>query len=122
MTSPNKTGGRAMFILLATAALATADTTAPVPGTVNYAEGQVTLNGENLPAPNAGPVAVETNRVLDTVQGKSGLLLIAAPPTLTTSTRMLPGCTRTLRGFLRLAARLSRSWHICCVSAGRRGV
>lgn len=75
MTSPNKTVGRAMFILLATAALAAADTTPPVPGTVNYVEGQVTLNGENLPAPNAGPVAVETNQVLDTAQGKAELLL-----------------------------------------------
>ncbi|MGA2593248.1 MAG: hypothetical protein ABSH32_25305 [Bryobacteraceae bacterium] len=75
MTSPNKIVGRAMFILLATAALAAADTTRPLPGTVNYVEGQVTLNGENLPAPNAGPVAVETNQVLDTAQGKAELLL-----------------------------------------------
>ena len=75
MTSPNKTVGRAMFILLAAAALAAADTTPPVPGTVNYVEGQVTLNGENLPAPYPGPVAVETNQVLDTAQGKAELLL-----------------------------------------------
>jgi hypothetical protein len=74
MTSLRKTVARAMFVLLTTAAMAAANTTTPLPGTVNYVEGQATLNGESLPESSAGSVAVETNQVLDTAHGKAELL------------------------------------------------
>ena len=75
MTHLRKTIGRAMFVLLTTAALAAANTTTPLPGTVNYVLGQATLNGESLSQSFAGSVAVQTNQLLDTGQGKVELLL-----------------------------------------------
>jgi len=75
MTSLPKTVGRAMSILLMAAAVVAAGATMPLPGTVNYLEGQVTLNGEPLPESAAGQAAVQTNQVLDTAQGMVELLL-----------------------------------------------
>jgi hypothetical protein len=64
-----------MSILLMAAAVVAAGATMPLPGTVNYLEGQVTLNGEPLPESAAGQAAVQTNQVLDTAQGMVELLL-----------------------------------------------
>jgi FecR protein len=69
-------GARVAVVLLATAAVGMARTTTmPVPGTVNYVEGQVALNGQNLSAKSPGSALLETNQVLDTGQGKAELLL-----------------------------------------------
>ncbi len=66
----------AAMVLLAGASLAMADTKSmAVPGTVNYVEGQVALDGQNLPAKQNGSTLLETNQVLDTGQGKAELLL-----------------------------------------------
>ena len=75
MTSARKTVGWAIVVLLAGTALATADTAMPLPGMVNYVEGQVTLDGENLSASSAGRATVGTNQVLDIAQGRVELLL-----------------------------------------------
>ena len=68
--------GLATIVLLAGASLAMADTRPmPVPGTVNYVEGQAALDGQTLPAKQNGSTLLETNQVLDTGQGKAELLL-----------------------------------------------
>jgi uncharacterized membrane protein YgcG len=64
-----------MALLLTAAALAAADTTMPSPGTVNYVEGQVTLNGLTLNESFAGSVGLAANQELDTAQGRAELLL-----------------------------------------------
>lgn len=62
-----------MLLLLASAALATASTTSmPLPGAVNYVEGQAAIDGQNLPV---GSAMLETNQVLTTGQGRVELLL-----------------------------------------------
>ena len=62
--------------LLATTTIAAAKpTTTPVPGTLNYIEGQVMLDGRNVPAKSAGSEILGVNQVLDTAQGKAELLL-----------------------------------------------
>src|SRR6185437_8336697 len=67
---------RLAAVLLATAALGAAETrTMPSPGTVNYVEGQVALNGEGLTAKSAGTALLDVNQVLDTGQGKAEILL-----------------------------------------------
>jgi hypothetical protein len=68
--------GLGTVVLLATAALAAARTTPmAVPGTVNYVEGQVALDGQNLAPKQTGSTLLETNQVLETAQGKAELLL-----------------------------------------------
>ena len=70
------TSGLATIVLLAGASLAMADTKSmAVPGTVNYVEGQVALDGQNLPAKQNGSTLLATNQVLDTGQGKAEMLL-----------------------------------------------
>lgn len=67
---------RLATVLLATAALGVAETrTMPSPGTVNYVEGEVALNGEGLTAKSAGTALLDVNQVLDTGQGKAEILL-----------------------------------------------
>ena len=66
--------GLATMVLLAGASLGMANSLA-VPGTVNYVEGQVALDGQNLPTKLNGSALLETNHVLDTGQGKAELLL-----------------------------------------------
>jgi hypothetical protein len=46
-----------------------------VPGTVNYVEGQVALDGQGLAPRQTGSTLLETNQVLETGQGKAELLL-----------------------------------------------
>jgi hypothetical protein len=68
--------GLGTVVLLAMAALAAARTTPmAVPGTVNYVEGQVALDGQNLAPKQTGSTLLDTNQVLDTAQGKAELLL-----------------------------------------------
>lgn len=70
------TSGLATIVLLAGASLSAARTTSmAVPGTVNYVEGQVALDGQSLPAKLNGSTLVETNHVLDTGQGNAEMLL-----------------------------------------------
>jgi len=68
--------GLAAVVLLATAALAAATPTSmAVPGTVNYVEGQVGLDGRSLAASQTGSTLLQPNQVLGTGQGKAELLL-----------------------------------------------
>jgi hypothetical protein len=68
--------GLATVVLLATAALAAARTTTmPVPGTVNYVEGQVGVDGQSLAPAQTGSTQLQPNQVLGTGQGKAELLL-----------------------------------------------
>jgi hypothetical protein len=75
VTNLIKMAGRALYVLLTAAAVATADMRAPLPGTVNDIEGQATIDGEDLSASSAGQAVVDANRVLDTGRGKVELLL-----------------------------------------------
>src|SRR2546430_2352112 len=69
-------GGWAAFILLAVSAIGTAKPTSmPVPGTVNYVEGQVSLNGQNLSVKSPGSTLLEAGKVLETGKGRVELLL-----------------------------------------------
>jgi hypothetical protein len=71
-----RTGWQVPLVMLAVAALGVAKpTTVPAPGTINYIEGQVALNGQALPVNSAGSAMLETNQLLDTGQGKAELLL-----------------------------------------------
>jgi hypothetical protein len=47
----------------------------PAPGTVNFTEGQVTLNGQSLPPYSTHAAAVSGNQVLETRDGKAEVLL-----------------------------------------------
>lgn len=47
-----------------------------VPGTLNYIEGWVVLDGHQLPAKSVNTTVLEVNQMLDTKQGKAELLLI----------------------------------------------
>jgi len=76
MRSPMNKAGRAMLLLLASAVLAAASTPSmPLPGTVNYVEGQVAIDGQNLSAASAASALLETNQALTTGQGMAELLL-----------------------------------------------
>ena len=76
MRSPMNKAGRAMLLLLASAAFAAASTTSmPSPGAVNYVEGQVALDGQNLSPASIGSALLETNQVITTGQGRAELLL-----------------------------------------------
>ena len=69
-------GWRLAAVLLATAALGAAETRSmPSPGTVNYIEGQVSVNGQGVTANSAGTALLDANQVLDTGQGKAEILL-----------------------------------------------
>jgi hypothetical protein len=47
----------------------------PVPGAVNYIEGQVSINGDQLSSKSVGSAEVDRNQVITTDQGKVELLL-----------------------------------------------
>lgn len=71
-----RTGWQAAVVMLAAAALGVArPATMPPPGTVNYVEGQVALDGQALSANSAGSALLETNHLLDTGRGNAELLL-----------------------------------------------
>ncbi|HXJ96571.1 MAG TPA: hypothetical protein VMT20_27345 [Terriglobia bacterium] len=68
--------GQLGLIVLATAALAAADTTnMPPPGTLNYVEGQVYAQGQKQSPKSVGTTYLEPNQVLDTRSGNAELLL-----------------------------------------------
>ena len=67
--------GRAAAVLTATAGLTAAAAGMPAPGTVNYVQGQVTLDGQRVVARSGNPAIVEANRVLDTGEGMAEMLL-----------------------------------------------
>jgi len=52
-----------------------APTKVPVPGTINYLEGQATIDGKPLTTPSIGITIVESGQVLDTQNGKVEVLL-----------------------------------------------
>ena len=71
-----RNGWQLTLVTVAAAALGVAKpTTMPVPGTVNYIEGQVALDGQTLSTTSAGSALLETNQLLETGQGSAELLL-----------------------------------------------
>jgi hypothetical protein len=71
-----KTPGRTLWAILAAAVFTVAQgATVARPGTVNYAEGQVTLEGRTIGAKALGSTEVAPGRVLQTERGKAELLL-----------------------------------------------
>ena len=71
-----RTGWQTALIVLAAAASGMAKPTVmPSPGTINYVEGQVALNGQALSANSAGSALLEPNQLLDTGRGKAEMLL-----------------------------------------------
>jgi hypothetical protein len=75
MVSLLKTPVRLGGTLLASALLATAWGAIARPGTVNYAEGQVTLDGSAIGAKQIGQMEVDPGHVLQTANGKAEMLL-----------------------------------------------
>src|SRR5579862_5529270 len=61
--------------LVATVSLTASAPTMPAPGTINYTEGQVTLDGLNLATSPATPAVVAPNQILATGQGMAEMLL-----------------------------------------------
>jgi len=70
-----KTSGRVAGMLLAAALLLPAQTRIAQPGTVNYTEGIVTLNGQNVTNSTAGSAVVAAGQILATQDGKAEMLL-----------------------------------------------
>ena len=70
-----KTTARAAGGLILAAALAAAQATIARPGTVNYSEGQVTVDGSTVGSQSLGKVEVQPGQVLETQQGKAEVLL-----------------------------------------------
>ena len=85
MKGQRKTAWRALTVLLASAALATAqssslsgDENSPAPagpGTVNYVEGEVLLNGQSLSRNSVGSAVLHAGETLTTGNGYAELLL-----------------------------------------------
>jgi hypothetical protein len=76
MKGSGRTAVRALLVVLVAATMAAAKgTTTPVPGTLNYVEGQVMLDGRNISAKSAGSEVLGVNQLLDTGRGKAELLL-----------------------------------------------
>jgi len=64
------------LVLLATAAFGIADTTnMPPPGTLNYVEGEVSVQGQKQSPKSVGSTYLESNQVLDTRNGNAEMLL-----------------------------------------------
>src|SRR6476620_4919445 len=71
-----KVHARMVAAWFATGLLAAAVSNGPArPGTVNYAEGSVTLAGQTIGARQIGQTEVAAGQVLQTAQGKAELLL-----------------------------------------------
>jgi hypothetical protein len=65
-----------VLVLLATGAVGAADTTnMPPPGTLNYVEGQVSVQGQEQTPKSVGSTYLEPNQVLDTRNGNAEMLL-----------------------------------------------
>src|ERR1035438_3746780 len=70
-----KTSGRVAGGLFAAALLLSAQGRIARPGTVNYAEGQVSLNGQTVGARQLGSTEVAPGQVLETQDGKAEMLM-----------------------------------------------
>jgi hypothetical protein len=70
-----KTSGRVAGALFAAALLLSAQGRVARPGTVNYAEGQVSLNGQAIGPRQLGSTEVAPGQVLETQDGKAEMLL-----------------------------------------------
>ena len=67
---------QATLVLLAMAAVGMADTTKmPPPGTLNYVEGQVSVQGQKQSPKSVGSTYLEPNQVLQTRNGNAEILL-----------------------------------------------
>jgi hypothetical protein len=62
-------------ILAVPAAFADVNRNAAVPGTLNYVEGQVSMDGQTLDSKSVGSIAFESGRLITTGRGKAELLL-----------------------------------------------
>ena len=69
--------GQATLVLLVTSVLGLADTSNnnPPPGTLNYVEGQVSVEGQKQSPKSVGTTYLEPNQVLDTGNGNAEILL-----------------------------------------------
>jgi hypothetical protein len=69
--------GQATLALLVTAVLGVADTSnsMPPPGTLNYVEGQVSVQGQKQSPKSVGSTYLEPNQVIDTGNGNAEMLL-----------------------------------------------
>jgi hypothetical protein len=68
--------GQVMLAILATTALGAADNTnMPPPGTLNYVEGQVSVQGQRQTPKSVGSTYLESNQELDTENGNAEMLL-----------------------------------------------
>ena len=65
-------GALATIVLIAIPALAASSA---VPGTLNYVEGQVTVDGQSVTSHSVGTVQLEPNQAIETEQGKAEVLL-----------------------------------------------
>jgi hypothetical protein len=70
-----KTSGRAAGMFFTAALLLSAQGRIARPGTVNYAEGQVSLNGQEIGSHQLGNTEVAPGQVLETQDGKAEMLL-----------------------------------------------
>src|SRR4051794_11380706 len=75
MLSLLKTQARVVGALFASGLLAAAGASVARPGTVNYAEGSVTLAGRSVGAAQIGQAEVNPGQVLETSRGKAEMLL-----------------------------------------------
>ncbi|HWB86849.1 MAG TPA: FecR domain-containing protein [Bryobacteraceae bacterium] len=70
-----KTPGRVIGMLFAAALFTAANAAVARPGTVNYTEGQVTLDGNAIQAHDLGSVEVAPDHTIHTAQGRAEILL-----------------------------------------------
>jgi hypothetical protein len=75
MTNLFTTSGRVAGALFAAALLLPAQGRIARPGTVNYTEGQVSLNGQSIGAKQLGSTEVAVGQVLETRDGRAEMLL-----------------------------------------------
>ncbi|HZP00789.1 MAG TPA: hypothetical protein VFD30_10885 [Terriglobia bacterium] len=76
MERPGRRIWQAVAFLLALSAVGAADTTQmPPPGTLNYVEGQVSVEGQKQTPKSVGTTYLEPNQVLDTGNGNAEMLL-----------------------------------------------
>jgi hypothetical protein len=75
MTNLLRSPGRVIGMVFATALFAMAQGRVARPGTINYIEGQATLDGQSISPSQLGSIEVQPGQVLNTDHGKAEVLL-----------------------------------------------
>jgi hypothetical protein len=75
MTNLLRSPGRLIGMVFATALFAMAQGHVARPGTINYVEGQVTLDGESISPGQLGSIEIQPGQTLNTERGKAEVLL-----------------------------------------------